>query len=368
MTAAIHDRVRYLEGFTALAEAHAFREDVNCQWRVAKRPVGHITPDDFMWTEEPIPEPGAGEVLLKTHVLGVAPVMRFYMQGTGAAGERVLEPGDVIHGRGVGEVIASNRDDISIGEFWQGQMGWQSYKATSLTPQEKFFPMPHRDLPLELGAGVLGMTGLSAHAGWFACGDPKKGDQVLISGAAGGVGSIVVQLARIAGAKRVVGIAGGPKKCAFLKELGCDDVIDYRDEDVPQAIARLFPDGIDLYFDNVGGETLTAALDHLAMRARIVLCGSISEYTLDNPFGPTNYTNLRKVDGRINGFFVYNHLDRFEAVMDEMAGWIREGRLKPIQDVEEGMAFMPRALANLYFSANVGVQCCRVRQRTKADL
>ncbi|MEL7028348.1 MAG: NADP-dependent oxidoreductase [Pseudomonadota bacterium] len=355
------ERVAALEGFDALAAAYAMRDDVNCQWRVAARPVGNVKPTDFSWTEDPIPEPGPGEVLLKTLVLGVAPVMRFYMQGTGAAGERVLEPGDVIHGRGVAEVVASNRDDVGVGEIWQGQMGWQTYKVSRLTKQEKLFRIHNTDLPSELGAGVLGMTGLSAHAGYFACGEPKPGDRVLISGAAGGVGSIVVQLARIAGAKQIVGVAGGPDKCAFIRDLGCDEAIDYMSDNIEARIAELFPDGIDLYFDNVGGETLAAVLEHLAMRGRVVLCGSISEYTRDEPFGLTNYTRLRRVDGRMTGFFVYNHIDRFQAVMDEMAGWIREGRLKPVQDIEEGFERMPRALANLYFGANVGVQCCRVR-------
>ncbi|MCG8443574.1 MAG: NADP-dependent oxidoreductase [Caulobacterales bacterium] len=353
-------RAAALASFDALAAAHRFRDDVNCQWRVAARPKGNVVPSDFAWREEPIPEPGPDEALLKTLYLGLAPVMRFYMQGTGAAGERSLRPGDVIHGRGVAQVIASRREGVGVGEIWQGQMGWQGYKATAMTPQERFYRVRHTDLSPALSAGVLAMTGLSAHAGFFACGAPRPGDKVLVSGAAGGVGSIVAQLARIAGCE-VVGIAGGPDKCAFVRSLGCTAAIDYRQEDVRARIAQLFPTGVDLYFDNVGGEILMAALDHLAMNGRVVLCGSISEYTRAEPFGPTNYTALRRVEGTMRGFFVYNHVYRFDAIMDDLAGWIRDGRLKPVQDVIDGFAFMPRALANLYYGGNVGVQCCRVR-------
>ncbi len=360
------ERDEALAAFDALAAQHRISEDVNCQWRIAARPVGNVKPSDFRWAQEPIPEPRDGEVLLKTLYLGVAPLMRFFMQGLNPSGEGEQAIGDVIHGRGVAQVVASRRPGVEPGEIWQGQMGWQSYKTSAMTAQEKFYPIRHTDLSPGLGAGVLAMTGLSAHAGFFACGNPKAGDKVLVSGAAGGVGSMVIQLAQIAGCE-VVGIAGGPEKCAFLRDMGCVAAIDYKSEDVAARIAQLFPDGIDLYFDNVGGETLTAALNNLAMYARVVLCGSISEYTHDEPFGLTNYKMLRRIEGTMRGFFVYNHLDRFLDVMDEMAGWVRDGRLKPVQDVAEGLENMPRALANLYYGANVGVQCCRVRADAEPD-
>lgn len=343
---------------------HAARlidEDANYQWRIARRPEGNVRPDDFEWTVERIPEPGEGEVLLRTHYLGLAPVMRFYMQGTARTGDAVLQPGDVIHGRGVAQVVKSRHPDWREGEIVQGQMGWQTWKVSRMTPQEKFFRMPNNGLPAALGAGVLGMTGLSAHAGLFACGDPKEGDRMVLSGAAGGVGSIVSQMATHVVGCDVVGMAGGPEKCAFIREHGCSASIDYKADGIEAALDRLRPDGIDLYFDNVGGETLEACLERLRMNARVVLCGSISEYTRDEPFKLSNYTRLRATDSVMRGFFVYNHLDRWNAVMDEMAGWIADGRLKPVQDIEEGFGAMPRALANLYYGANVGVQCCSVR-------
>ena len=337
------------------------REDANCQWRVAARPLGMPKPEDFAYTEEAVPEPGAGEVLLKTLYLGLAPVMRMYMQGTGAAGEKALGIGDVIHGRGVGEVVTSNHPAFAPGDIVQGQLGWQTYKVSAVTPQEKVFKVADRGVPYALSAGMLAMTGLSAYGGFLDCGQPKAGDLVVVSGAAGGVGSIVVQIAKIKGC-RVIGIAGGPEKCAFLRSLGVDETIDYKAEDVPARIAALCPDGLDIYFDNVGGETLAACLENLAMGARVVLCGSISEYTRDAPFGLTNYTRLRAVNGMMKGFFVYNYLDRFDEAVDALAGWIRSGRMQPVQDVIDGFENMPEALMRLYDGRNIGVQCCRVRE------
>ena len=335
-------------------------EDRNCQWRVAARPDGNVKPSDFSYTEEDIPRPGEGEFLLKTLYLGLAPVMRMYMQGTGAAGERPLQIGDVIHGRGVAQVIESNHPGYQAGDIVQGQCGWQTYKVSKGTKQEKFFKCTDYGLPFALCAGVLGMTGLSAWAGFMQRGYPKAGNRVVISGAAGGVGSIVVQMARIQGCE-VIGIAGGKEKCDFIRELGCEHAIDYKNESVPERIAELCPNGMDIYFDNVGGEILSACLEHLAMHARVVLCGSISEYTRSTPFGLQNYTRLRAVEGSMNGFFVYNYIDRFQEAMDQIAGWINAGQLKPIQDMEQGFENMPQALANLYSGGNVGVQCCQVR-------
>lgn len=347
--------------FEALAEDKRVGDDANYQWRIAAKPVGNVVPSDFQWAVEDIPEPGDGEVLLKTHYLGLAPVMRFYMQGTGAAGERVLAPGDIIHGRGVAQIVKSRHPDWTDGQMVQGQIGWQTYKLSKMTAQEKFFAMPPNGLPAALGAGVLGMTGLSAHAGLFACADPRAGDHMVLSGAAGGVGSLVSQMAANIARCDVVGIAGGPEKCAFIKDHGCREAIDYHHDDVAEKLAALRPDGIDLYFDNVGGEILEACLERLRLNSRVVLCGSISEYTREEPFKLSNYTRLRATESRMQGFFVYNHLHNWAAVMDDLAGWIHDGRLKPVQDIEDGFQNMPRALANLYSGKNVGVQCCAVR-------
>lgn len=341
--------------------AHAFDDDLNYQWRIARRPDGNVRPDDFAWHSKPIPEPAEGEVLLRTHYLGLAPVMRMYMAGTARTGDASLDIGDVIHGRGVAQVVKSRHPDWREGEMVQGQTGWQSYKVSRMTAQEKFFRMPNNGLPASFGAGVLGMTGLSAHAGLFACGNPRQGDRMVLSGAAGGVGSMVSQMAANVAGCDVIGMAGGAEKCAFIREHGCSAAIDYKSDDVEVMLDRLRPEGIDLYFDNVGGETLEACLDRLRMHARVVLCGSISEYTRDEPFKLSNYTRLRATDAMMRGFFVYNHLNRWVQVMEELSGWISDGLLRPVQDIEEGFAAMPRALANLYYGANIGVQCCSVR-------
>jgi NADPH-dependent curcumin reductase CurA len=336
------------------------REDRNCQWRVAARPEGNVKPSDFQYAETDIPSPGDGEFLLKTLYLGLAPVMRMYMQGTGAAGERPLQIGDVIHGRGVAQVVESRHPDYRPGDIVQGQCGWQTWKVSKGTPQERFFVCRDYGLPYALAAGVLGMTGLSAWGGFIDCARPGAGKLVVVSGAAGGVGSIVVQMARILGC-RVIGIAGGAEKCDFIRDLGCETAIDYKNDNVPEKIAQLCPRGMDIYFDNVGGEILAACLEHLAYEARVVLCGSISEYTRKQPFCLTNYTRLRAVNGTMKGFFVYNYTDRFHECTDQLAGWIKAGQLRPVQDMVEGFENMPEALARLYDGRNVGVQCCSVR-------
>jgi hypothetical protein len=348
--------------WSSFTQKYKFREGINCQWRIANRPFGNVKPSDFEWHEEPIPTPKDGEVLLETMYLGLAPVMRMYMMVTDRTGDKHQQIGDVIRGRGVAKIIESKHKDWKIGDIVQGSIGWQTYATSSLTNQEKFFKVNSHDLPYSLAAGVLGMNGLSAYAGWFLCQQPKKDDVVVISGAAGGVGSMVVQMAKITQASKIIGIAGGKEKCNFIKDLGCNETIDYKSENVAEKLFELCPNGIDFYFDNVGGEILTACLENLAMHARIVLCGSISEYTRETPFGLTNYTRLRAVEGKMGGFFVYNHLGRWYEIMDEMADWIRNEKIKPVQDIVKGFESMPEALSRLYEGKNVGVQCCQIRK------
>ena len=355
------DATTALAGFDAKWGDHQIDDDANYQWRIARRPEGNVRPDDFEWAVEVIPQPSEGEVLLKTHYLGLAPLMRFYMLGQDPSGEGARPIGGLIPGRGVAQVVKSRHPDWHEGEMVQGQLGWQTYKVSGMTDQEKMFRMPNNGLPAALGAGVLGMTGLSAHAGFFACGNPKPGDLMVLSGAAGGVGSMVSQMAANVVGCDVVGMAGGPEKCTFIQEHGCSAAIDYKSENIEERLDALRPEGIDLYFDNVGGETLEACLERLRMHSRIVLCGSISEYTRDVPFKLSNYTRLRRTESTMRGFFVYNYLDDWDRVMDELSEWIKDGKLKPVQDIAEGFQNMPKALASLYYGGNVGVQCGSVR-------
>lgn len=336
-------------------------DDRNCQWRVARRPAGNVVRDDFLYTEEDIPCPGAGEFLLKTYYINLAPVMRMYMSGEPAAGETPLQIGDVIHGRAVAEIIESNHPDFAVGDWVQGQCGWQTYKVSKGTTQEKFRKLPDIGRSYSVALGSLGMTGFSAYFGFVDCGTPRAGDVVVVSGAAGGVGTHVVQIARILGC-RVVGIAGGAEKCELIKSIGCDVALDYKTGNIAEKIAAACPDGIDVYFDNVGGDILSACLDNLAMHSRIVLCGSISEYLLDEPYGLTNYTRLRRTNSVMQGFFIYNHLDDLDRAESDMAGWLESGELNPVEHVFDGFDALPDALASLYDGSNYGIALARIRR------
>ncbi len=337
------------------------REDRNCQWRIARRPEGNVVREDFEYAEVDIPTPGDGEFLLKTYYINLAPVMRMYMSGESVAGEAALAIGDVIHARAVAEVIDSKHPDFAVGEFVQGQCGWQTYKVSQGTMQEKFRKLPDLGVSYSAALGALGMTGFSAYFGFLDCGKPVKDDVVVVSGAAGGVGSQVIQLAKIHGCY-VVGIAGGADKCALIRSLGCDETIDYKQGNIASQIAETCPDGIDLYFDNVGGETLAAVLENLAMRSRIVLCGSISEYLRDEPFGLSNYTRLRRTNSTMQGFFIYNHTDDFDRAETDMTRWLQSGQLKPVEYIFDGFESLPGGLASLYSGKNHGIALVRIRR------
>jgi NADPH-dependent curcumin reductase CurA len=337
------------------------REDRNCQWRIARRPDGNVVRDDFEYLEEAIPAPADGEILIKNYYMNLAPVMRFYMGGDSWAGEKPQQIGDIIHGRAVAEVIESRHTDFTAGEFVQGQCGWQTYKTTAVTEKERFRKIPDLDLSLSVALGSLGMTGFSAYFGLIDCGKPKAGDIVVVSGAAGGVGSHAIQIAKLLGCY-VIGIAGGEKKCAMILEYGCDQAIDYKQGNIEQQIAAACPDGIDVYFDNVGGETLAACLENLRPNSRIVLCGAISEYLRDEPFGLQNYTRLRRTNSTMQGFFIYNHMQDFDRAEKDMTSWLESGKLKPLEHIFDGFDALPDALASLYDGSNYGTALCRVRR------
>lgn len=343
--------------FDDLAADKTVVDGIVQQWTIARRPSGNVRPEDFAWREMDIPELKPGEVLLKTLYLSLAPVMRDYMSGRPFAGEAELAIGDVLHGRGIAQIVKSRHADWREGQVVQGQLGWQTYKVSTMSAAEKFRMMPANGLPASLGLGALGMTGLSAWAGLYNIGAPDQGDVVLVSGAVGGVGSLVIQFAANVTGCDVIGIAGSADKCALAQDLGCAKTINYKTQDV----RALIPDGLNIYFDNVGGDILDAAMDHLARNARIVLCGSISEYTRDTPYPLQNYTRLRRTDSQMRGFFVYNHLQDWDRAMTEIAAWIHDGMVKPVEQITHGFEHMPAALAGLYAGQNVGKQLCHVR-------
>lgn len=331
---------------------------------MAQRPVGKPKSEDFLLKEEPIPAVQDGEVLLETLYLGIAPVMRMYMMDAAKAGivtgEAPLEIGNTIHGRGVARVIESRHSNYAVGDVVQGQLGWQTHKVSKMTSGERFLRVTEHDLSYALAVRILSMTGLTAYTSYrYRCA-PKAGETLLVSGAAGGVGHMIVQLAKADGL-RVIGLAGGPEKCAIVSDLGANAVIDYKNEDVGAAIDQHAPYGLDIYYDNVGGEILMAALDRLAMGARVLLCGSISEYGRSEKFGLTNYTRLRRVEADMRGYFVYNHLHRFDETVRELSGMIRAGTLKPLVDELVGFDKMPEALIGVYDGTNVGTRCVKVK-------
>ncbi len=337
---------------------------INRQWTVAKHPIQEVNLEHFGYKESTVPALLEGQILLKSHYLNIAPVMRMYMMkdGGGYSSEKLLSIGDVIHGRGVAEVLQSKHKDYQPGEFVHGQIGWQTYKISSVTPGEQFIKMKPRGIPVHYGLSALGMTGYSAYCGFMDRGMPKENEVILVSGAAGGVGSMVVQIAKAIGCGKVVGIAGGKKKCEVVRHLGADEMIDYKNENITKRLQATLPNGYDVFFDNVGGPILDEALNHMKVGARIVLCGAISEYTLQESFVPKNVLKLRKRAGSLNGFFVYHHKHQFEEAEQHMAQWIRANKLKALVDIEDGFERMPHALIGLYSGANLGKRMVKVAE------
>jgi NADPH-dependent curcumin reductase len=324
----------------------------NHQIRLAARPHGLPKPSDWDHTEEPVRDPGENEVVVKTQYVSLDPAMRGWMN----EGRSYIEPvglGDVMRAGGVGEVVASRHPDLSEGDHVTGIFGVQEYATVSGGAAQKIDPSL---APLPAYLGALGMPGLTAYFGLLEVGAMKEGDTVAVSGAAGAVGSVAGQIARIKGGK-VVGIAGGEDKCRWIvDELGFDAAIDYKSEDVHRGLRKAAPDGIDVYFDNVGGEILDAALAVLRRKARVVICGAVSQYNADGAFrGPSNYMSLLVNRARMEGFVVFDFADRYAEGARELAGWLSSGELKAREDVVEGgVDAFPDTLLKLFSGENVG--------------
>jgi NADPH-dependent curcumin reductase CurA len=292
--------------------------------RLARRPRGVPEAADFRVSTDAVPEPSPGEVLVRTRLLSLDPAMRGWMDDRPS----YLPPialDEVIRAAGVGEVIASAHPRHPVGSVVTGTLGVQEYAVvdgSTLTRVDPDLGTP------EMYLGVLGLTGLTAYFGLLEHGRPRAGDTVLVSAAAGAVGSIVGQLAAINGC-RVVGIAGGPDKCRYLTEtLGFDAAIDYRADGLRRAVRDACPDGIDVYFDNVGGEILEAALANLSMHARVVVCGAISQYNAEAAVqGPANYLALLVRRATMSGFLVFDHAAEYRVARRRLAQWVAQGRI-----------------------------------------
>ncbi len=333
---------------------------VNRQWLLAKRPFGVVTRDNFEYREAPVPTIGDGEVLVRTLYLSFDPTQRGWMEDR----ESYMPPvplGAPMRAGTVGQVVESRCADFSVGDLVQTLGGWQDYQVVnpgaSLGMLHKLPPAAQPAMVLS----VLGTTGQTAYWGMLDLGEPKAGETVLVSGAAGATGSVAGQIARLRGC-RVVGIAGGAEKCAWLTgKARFDAAIDYKNEDVDARIAALCPNRVDIFFDNVGGEILEAALNHINLRARVVLCGGISSYNATEPVpGPSNLMNLVIMRGRMQGFIVVDYLDRFARAAEELTRWIAAGELVYEVDVQEGFENIPATLNRLFTGQNMGKQLLKI--------
>lgn len=331
---------------------------MNARWVLARRPDGLVEESDFRLEEVPVPSLSDGQFLVQVIYLSLAPVMAQYVLDGGVI-DKPVAIGETMRGRGVGVVVASRHAGFSVGDVVHGPFGWQKFAISD--GKGLVFKMRDWAGRISNGLGVLGLTGFTAYFGLFDVARVRAGDTVLVSGAVGGVGSVVGQLAHIAGAG-ALGVAGSADKCSIACEsLGYRAAINYNSEDVRSRIAALAPEGIDVYFDNVGGDILEAAIDNMAHGGRIAICGSISQYLASGlKRGPSNYFNIVYRNVKMHGFHIYSYVARFAEAEERLARWIREGRLVPREDRIQGLVHMPAALQRLFASANTGKQVVQI--------
>jgi NADPH-dependent curcumin reductase CurA len=330
----------------------------NTQVRLAARPSGLPKPSDWQLVEEPVPTPAEGECVVSITHLSLDPAMRGWMNA-GASYIDPVEIGDVMRAGAVGVVSASEHPGFTVGEHVYGNFGVQEHALTDGNGVIKIDPSL---APLPTYLGTLGMTGLTAYFGLLDVGKLKEGETVVVSGAAGAVGSVAGQIAKLKGA-RVIGIAGGPEKCRWLvEELGFDAAIDYKSEDLRGALREHAPKGVDVYFDNVGGEILDAVLTRLAMHARIVICGAVSQYNATEAVqGPSNYLSLLVFRASMTGMVVFDYAARYGEAIAEIARWMSEGKIISREDVlDGGIEAFPDALLKLFAGENTGKLVLRV--------
>lgn len=327
--------------------------DRNRQFLLRERPAGRIGPNTFELTEQAVPDLADGEALVRVEWISLDPTNRMWINAT----PTYLPPvgiGEVMRAAGIGEVVASKSPRFEVGQTVQGLLGWQEYAVVGETSMVN---------PVDIAPGVspsaylgaLGMTGLTAWVGIRDIGKPQPGETVVVSAAAGAVGSIAGQLAKASGA-RVVGIAGGPEKCAMITEqLGFDAAVDHRADDWAEQLKAATPDGIDVDFENVGGALMDAVFARLNIGARVALCGLISEYNAENPpAGPRAFGNLLIQRALVKGFIVLDHFGQAPEAITEIVGLMQAGKLTPLETVVEGFEQLPTAINMLFDGKNVG--------------
>jgi hypothetical protein len=322
------------------------------QWRLAARPVGKIRKSDFELVEAPVPEPGDGQFVVAVTHISLDPAMRGWMN----AGRSYIPPveiGEVMRALTLGRVIDSRNDQFAVGDLVQGVFGVTEYALSDGAGVQKITPA--QGISPSAYLGVLGITGLTAYFGLLDVGRLQAGETVLVSGAAGAVGTVVGQITKIKGA-RVIGIAGGAEKCKMLtNELGFDAAVDYKGGDLKDQLHRHTPDRVDVFFDNIGGEILNQGLTRLARGARVVICGAVSQYNNVDVTGPSNYIQLLVSRASMTGFVVFDYADRYPQAIAEMARWLSDGRLRNIEDtVHADIDAFPSTLDRLFTGANTG--------------
>jgi len=337
-------------------------EIINDQWRLRARPVGLVKESDFERVQEPLPPTEEGQVLVRNHYLAFEPAMRGWLNDV----KSYIPPvglGEVMRASTVGEVLESRHPDYSVGQMVSGMLGWQKYALTEGKPGPMggLTRVPEGIEP-QLMLSALGGTGLTAYFGMVDIGDVREGDTVLVTGAAGATGSVAAQIARLKGAAKVVGIAGGPEKCQWLTEkAGLDAAIDYKSEKVSARLREEFPKGISLFYDNVGGEILDQALLEMAQFGRIVLCGGISAYNEEElPPGPANYMQIVIRRLTVRGFILIDHFARAGEAIGALSGWIQEGNLVHAEDIQEGFENAPKTFLRLFQGQNLGKQLLKI--------
>jgi NADPH-dependent curcumin reductase CurA len=323
----------------------------NRAWTLTHRPVGLPKRSDFTYGTQPAANPGAGQILVRNHYISLDPAMRGWMND----GRSYVPPvgiGEVMRAGAVGEVVASNSPDWKEGDHAVGMFGMQDFAAVDAAAAQK---VDAAAAPLPLYLSALGMPGMTAYFGLLDIGDPQPGQTVVVSAASGAVGALVGQIAKIKGA-RAVGLAGGAAKCAYVvDELGFDACIDYKNDDIGKGLSKHCPKGIDVYFDNVGGEILDMALARIARKGRIVICGAISVYNSTEALvGPKNYLSLLVNNARMEGFVVFNYAHRYAEGMRDMAAWLAEGKIKSKEDIVDGLETFPETLLKLFSGENFG--------------
>lgn len=336
-------------------------DTVNRQWLLQERPKGLVGAQHFTQVATPMPQPNlsAGQVLIKTLMLSFDPAMRGWLIDEPS----YLPPvalGDPMRASGVGQVVQSENPDLPVGTLIQGLINWQEYSIGD--PASPIPPTALPDgTPPNLALSIFGATSFTAYFGLLDVGQPQPGNTVLVSGAAGATGSVVAQIAKLKGC-RVIGIAGGAEKCDWLRNTcKLDGVIDYKNENLAQRISVLCPEGIDVFFDNVGGDTLEAGISHMAEFGRIVLCGAISGYNDQTAkAGPNNLMLLIARRVRMQGFIALDYLDRFPQAIEALTEWVLAGDIAWREDIQEGFDHIPSTLQRLFDGRNVGKQMLKL--------